>query len=84
MTKPPRTPAVDIEALTLGEKVEAGYEIVPAPEARELVAYLLSLKNEVSILEAQLPPPPTNQPPAGATNAIGASSNSAPTNSTAK
>ena len=71
-------------ALPLGELVEPGYEVVPKQEAHELVAYLLSLRNEVSILEAQLPPPPTNQPPVGATNELEASSESASTNAPAE
>jgi cytochrome c oxidase cbb3-type subunit 2 len=54
---------------------EAGYEIVPRPEALALVAYLQSLQAGVSLFEAPLPLPPkkagtgsgTNQPPAGST-----------------
>ena len=50
---------------------EAGYEIVPKPEAQALVAYLLSLQASVSLFEAPLPQAPrkpeadawTNQPP---------------------
>lgn len=42
---------------------EPGYEIVPLPEARALVAYLLSLRSEVSLPEAPVMPPGTNQVP---------------------
>jgi len=34
----------------------AGYEVVPKPEARQLVAYLLSLKNNVPLYEAPFTP----------------------------
>jgi cbb3-type cytochrome oxidase cytochrome c subunit len=44
----------------------AGYEIVPKPEARALVAYLLSLRSDTPLYEAPLTPP---APPAAATNA---------------
>ncbi|MBI4660051.1 MAG: ribosomal protein L7/L12 [Verrucomicrobia bacterium] len=52
----------------------AGYEVVPKPEARALVAYLLSLQTDASLFESPLPLPPkksgaeaaTNQPPAAA------------------
>jgi cbb3-type cytochrome oxidase cytochrome c subunit len=59
---------------------EAGYEIVPKPEGRALVAYLLSLQSDVSLFEAPLPAGPkkdeagtsTNQPSSGpATNSAG-------------
>lgn len=35
----------------------AGFEVVPTPEATELVAYLLSLKRSYPLPEAPLPPP---------------------------
>ena len=41
-------------------KTEAGFEIVPKPEARALAAYLASLKSDVSLYEAPLPQPKTN------------------------
>lgn len=49
---------------------EDGYEVVPKPEARALVAYLLSLGANVSLFEAPMtvPPPPSTNAPA-ATNA---------------
>ncbi len=37
---------------------EAGYEIVPTPEAEALVSYLLSLHAQEPILEAPIYPPP--------------------------
>ncbi len=53
---------------------EPGYEIVPKPEARALVAYLASLQANESLFEAPLTlpapaPPSTNAPASGATNA---------------
>jgi cbb3-type cytochrome oxidase cytochrome c subunit len=45
---------------------ESDYEIVPKPEARALVAYLLSLGANVSLFEAPMYVPP---PPPAATNA---------------
>jgi cbb3-type cytochrome oxidase cytochrome c subunit len=49
-----------------------GYEIVPKPEAKALVAYLMSLRSDTPLYEAPLTPPPakpaaTNAP---ATNAL--------------
>ncbi len=56
---------------------EPGYEIVPRPAARALVAYLLSLNSSASLAEAPVPPPPTNAvaqatnaPPAATTNPV--------------
>jgi cytochrome c oxidase cbb3-type subunit 2 len=56
--------------------VEAGYEIVPKPEARALVAYLVSLRADAPLFEAPFTPPvrksaDTNAPVA--TNAPAAS-----------
>lgn len=52
----------DALKLEEGFAPEAGYEIVPKPEAKQLVAYLLSLKSaEISVPEAPIPPPPTNK-----------------------
>jgi cytochrome c oxidase cbb3-type subunit 2 len=45
---------------------EPGYEIVPMPEARALVAYLLNLRAEAPLFEAPYTPPPVSAP---ATNA---------------
>ncbi len=39
----------------------AGYDVVPTDAARALVAYLLSLRSSVSLAEAPVIPPPTNQ-----------------------
>ncbi len=70
------------EALTLPPSLalEPQYEIIPKPEARELVAYLLSLQSDVPLFEAPLPPEPqkseepsTNQPPAAASFLPGSS-----------
>jgi len=43
-----------------------GYEIVPKPEAKALVAYLLSLRADAPLFEAPLTAPPA--PPAASTN----------------
>ena len=69
--------------------IDAGpdFEIVPRQEARELVAYLLSLRSEANLLEAPLPTVSTNEVPGEITdtnNVAGAVTNSAgtpPTNS---
>ncbi len=44
------------------------FHLVPKREARALVAYLLSLRSEVSLFEAPGPKPETNAPPAGSTS----------------
>lgn len=67
--------------------IDAGpdFEIVPRHEARELVAYLLSLRSEASLLEAPLPTVSTNEVPGEITdtnNVAGAVTNSAGTPST--
>lgn len=41
---------------------EAGYEIVPKPEARALVAYLLNLRAEAPLFEAPFTPPARKSP----------------------
>lgn len=43
-----------------------GFEVVPRPEAHALMAYLLSLQSSVSLPEAPIPAPPTNQAKADA------------------
>ena len=49
-------PSADALDLT-GELAPAeGYEVVPKPEARELVAYLLSLRADVPLYEAPFTP----------------------------
>jgi hypothetical protein len=75
--------------------VPAGYEIVPGPEVKALVAYLTSLRVEAPLFEAPLtlpapPQAPDTNAPAGGTNApapgIGAtnaSGTTAPTNAPA-
>lgn len=45
----------------------AGFEIVPTDKARELVAYLLSLRADAPLFESPVTPPPA---PAPATNAL--------------
>lgn len=60
-------------ALKLPDKFAppVGYEVVPKPQAIQLVAYLNSLKSEVGLFEAPLPLPAavTNAPVATGTNA---------------
>jgi cbb3-type cytochrome oxidase cytochrome c subunit len=59
-------PAPDALKLT-GDLVPApGYEIVPTPEARALVAYLLNLRAEAPLFEAPFTPPPAKAPPTNA------------------
>jgi cytochrome c oxidase cbb3-type subunit 2 len=57
----------------------AGYEIVPKPEAKALVAYLLSLRADAALFVA-----PLTVPPAAPTNAPAAASNAAAANVPAK
>jgi cytochrome c oxidase cbb3-type subunit 2 len=54
-----------------------GYEVVPTRDALALVAYLNSLRVDVGLFEAPLPPVPTNAPAAG-TNGVPAATNSLP------
>ena len=59
---------------------EAGFEIVPTPQAEALVDYLLSLQAETSLFEAPLPPS-TNAPASTAsTNAVPATNAPVSTN----
>jgi cytochrome c oxidase cbb3-type subunit 2 len=50
------TPSPDALALSGQFAPADGYEIVPKPEARELVAYLLSLRADVPLYEAPFTP----------------------------
>jgi cbb3-type cytochrome oxidase cytochrome c subunit len=50
-------PTTDALKLTGDLAPEAGYEIVPKPEARALVGYLLSLRAEAPLFEAPFTPP---------------------------
>jgi cytochrome c oxidase cbb3-type subunit II len=55
------------EALNLPKEFAAadGYEVVPKPEAKQLVAYLLSLHADVPLYDAPFtPPPPSTNAPA--------------------
>ncbi|MHB8519523.1 MAG: cbb3-type cytochrome c oxidase subunit II [Limisphaerales bacterium] len=87
-----RQPSPDALKLTGQFAPGAGYEILPKPEARALVAYLLSLKSGVPLPEAPITGAPavasTNAPAAGATNAPAAAATnavaSAATNAPAK
>jgi cbb3-type cytochrome oxidase cytochrome c subunit len=60
-----RVPSPDALQLTGKSMPEVGYEVVPKPEARELVAYLLSLQSGAPLFEAPLSVP---APPAPSTN----------------
>jgi len=62
------------DALVLGNGViEAGYEVVPLPEASALVDYLLSLRADAPLYEAPLPKSSTNTTEAVSTNAAATS-----------
>lgn len=50
----------------LGQPISPGQQLIPRPEARALLAYLLSLKAETPVFEAPIPVPPTNAPVANA------------------
>ncbi len=54
------TPSADALALTGAYAPTAGFEVVPKSEAYSLLAYLSSLRSEVSLYEAPIPKPPTN------------------------
>ncbi|MEO8425918.1 MAG: cbb3-type cytochrome c oxidase subunit II [Verrucomicrobiota bacterium] len=73
----------DALPLTNQSRAEPGYEIVPTPAARALVAYLFSLQSETPLFEAPAPPEPgtgvdTNAPAAASTNVVGPASTSPP------
>jgi cytochrome c oxidase cbb3-type subunit 2 len=63
------------------------YRLVPKPEARALVAYLISQRSDTPLFEAPVPLPPTNAPPAVSavlgTNAPGTRADVVVTNSPA-
>jgi len=48
--------------------LEKGFEIIPLQEARALVEYLKSLRTDISLLEAPIATPTTNNPAAGKVN----------------
>ena len=66
--EPGRTPPAD--ALHISKGTGPDEIVVPTDQARQLVAYLLSLHSDPIIFET--PPPPTNVPAASATNAAAA------------
>jgi cytochrome c oxidase cbb3-type subunit II len=78
-------PSPDALRLTGSEAPPEGFEIVPRPEARALVSYMLSLQAEVRLFEAPVPVPPTNAvDSASSTNAATPGATNAPaTNSSA-
>ena len=80
-------PSADALKLTGKSAAEPGWEIVPQPQARALIAYLLSLHSEAGLFETPMPGPPTNAPPAS-TNALASAGTNAlnqpQTNSAAK
>lgn len=55
-------PTPDALKLTGDLVPEAGYEVVPKPEARALVSYLLNLRAEAPLFEAPYTPPPGSPP----------------------
>jgi cytochrome c oxidase cbb3-type subunit 2 len=66
------------DALPLSAETEAGYEVVPTPQARALAAYLLSLRSEAVLFEAPPFPPKTNSVAKAQTNAPVAAMTNAP------
>jgi hypothetical protein len=57
---------------------KAGFAVVPSDAANALVAYLMSLKSDVPLFEAPVPPPPTNAAPAAASPEAAATNAPAP------
>jgi len=53
-----RAPSPDALRLPEGFQPPAGFEIVPKPEARALVAYLLSLRTTAQLFETPMLLPP--------------------------
>ena len=62
------------KALPRALRLEPSEELVPKQEAKALVAYLLSLKQNVNVFEAPMYAPKTNAV-SGATNAVEAAAN---------
>jgi cytochrome c oxidase cbb3-type subunit II len=64
--------APSTNALVLPDKLAPppGYEVVPSPEARELAAYLMGLRQDGYLFEA--PPPPLPKTNSVATNTVSA------------
>ena len=54
---------------------QPGWEMVPKPEAKALIAYLLSLHSEAALFETPMPGPPTNAPAASTNAPASASTN---------
>ena len=80
-------PSPDALKLTGKSAPEPSYEIVPKPEAKALIAYLLSLHSEAALFETPMPMPPTNAAPASTNSLANAGTNvliNPPTNSAAK
>ena len=71
-----RAPSPDALKLTGGFAPESGYEIVPTEKAKQLVAYLLSLRTETVVFET----PMTVAVAAVSTNAPAATNSTATTN----
>ena len=57
-----KTPSADVLKLTGELAAPAGFEIVPTDKARELVAYLLSLRADAPLYETPVTPPPAPAP----------------------
>jgi cytochrome c oxidase cbb3-type subunit 2 len=79
-----KTPANSSHSGAISIPTEPKYQFVPTDEAKQLAAYLLSLRNEGSVFEAprKLAPTSTNAP-AGGTNAPVAGTNAPATNAPA-
>lgn len=61
--------SADALKLTGDSAPPPGFEIVPTDKARELVAYLLSLRSDAPLFESPVTPPPAAAP---ATNTVAA------------
>jgi len=60
-----------VDALKLPEGiVESGFEVVPKPEAKALVAYLLNLKTTTPVFDAPMAPEIKKPEPIATTNAV--------------
>ena len=76
-----RTPSPDALKLTGEFAPEPGYEIVPTDKAKQLVAYLLSLRTETVVFETPMTvaaAPVSTNAPAASTNAPAAATTNAP------
>jgi cytochrome c oxidase cbb3-type subunit II len=69
--------APSAQALQLDYDKTGGNEVLKTDDARNLAAYLASLRTEVSLFESPVPAAQTNAPPVGGTNAPAGDTNAA-------